>query len=108
MGVKLKKAYFTNNAGILYFIGKDNEVCGTDIGKVLELHDTDHERFEEILNGIRDGRMCMCGPNEHLYIHADITQDSRFRTMPDMVFRELMREPDTIRLRSKDPSLMLL
>ncbi len=108
MCTELKKSYFVCNNAAVFYLGSDNEMHKEDIGELLSLHGTNHSEFEKFLTGINNGSMGMCQPGEYLYVDTDAEDDKRFKHIPAFVFKKLIKDPDTIRLRHKLDDVILL
>lgn len=108
MNTELRESYFIGDAGALYFLGSDREIHKEDVSSVLSLYDTNREKFEKFITGINDGYIGMCSPGEYICVDVGAEEHTKFTHIPSLVFKRLIRDPDTIRLRHKLESVILL
>lgn len=108
MSTGMRESYFTCDGSALYYIGQDREIHSENMADLLSLYGTDRQEFEKFLAGINDGHVGLCAPGEYLCVDTDSDECSTFRHIPILVFKKLIKDPDTIRLQYKHDNVILL
>lgn len=108
MSAQLRESYFTCNDRAIYFLDGEKKLREESIVKLLELHESNHEEFERLINEIKDSKVGLCKPGEYICVNTDAESGSKFKHIPATVFSKLIKDPDTIRLRCKMSDIILL
>lgn len=108
MDNRLKKSFFIHTAGVAFYVGEDNDIHRMYVDSVLSMYDSDRSGFEKIISGFKDGVIGVCKDDEYLCLDAESDETTVFRHVPKNVFKQLMKDPETIRLRYKSDDIMLL
>lgn len=108
MSKEMRKSYFICDAGSVYYLGQDNEIRKETVANLLSMYSTNRAAFEEYINDIQNGSVGLCSPDEYIFIDAEERDGRKFKHMPTSLFKKLINDPDTIRLRHRNSDVILL
>ena len=108
MSKEMRKSYFICDASSVYYLGQDNEIRRETVVDLLSMYSTNREAFEEYIEDIKNGKAGICAPGEYIFIDATDRPGRKFKHMPNSLYKKLINDPDTIRLRYKQEDVILL